>query len=80
MGNPVSFHSHPDDETIATGGTLAKAAAAGHRVVVVVASRGEYDEVTDGTLTPGEALAERACTRPAPPPRSSISSISSRER
>ena len=37
----VTFHAHPDDETPLTGGTMAKAAAAGHRVVLVVATRGE---------------------------------------
>ncbi|MDX6288073.1 MAG: hypothetical protein QOG53_3558 [Frankiales bacterium] len=37
----VSFHAHPDDEVLLTGGTLARAAAAGHRVVLVVATAGE---------------------------------------
>lgn len=36
----VSFHAHPDDEALLTGGTLAKAAAAGHRVVLVTATNG----------------------------------------
>ncbi|MGZ4597952.1 MAG: PIG-L family deacetylase [Actinomycetes bacterium] len=36
----VSFHAHPDDEALLTGGTLAKAAAAGHRVVLVTATAG----------------------------------------
>ena len=36
----VSFHAHPDDESLLTGGTLAKAAAAGHRVVLVTATSG----------------------------------------
>lgn len=36
----VSFHAHPDDESLLTGGTLAKAAAAGHRVVLVSATNG----------------------------------------
>jgi len=55
----VSFHAHPDDEAIGCGGTLAKAAAEGHRVVVVVATRGEQGEVAEGVLAPGESLAER---------------------
>ena len=38
----VSFHAHPDDEALFTGGTLARAAAEGHRVVLVVATAGEY--------------------------------------
>ena len=37
----VSFHAHPDDEALLTSGTLARAAAEGHRVVVVVATAGE---------------------------------------
>ncbi len=37
----VSFHAHPDDESLLTGGTLARAATEGHRVVVVVATAGE---------------------------------------
>jgi LmbE family N-acetylglucosaminyl deacetylase len=36
----VAFHAHPDDEALLTGGTLARAAAAGHRVVLVVATDG----------------------------------------
>jgi len=37
----VAFHAHPDDEVALTGGALAAASAAGHRVVLVVATRGE---------------------------------------
>jgi LmbE family N-acetylglucosaminyl deacetylase len=37
----VAFHAHPDDEALFTGGTLAKCAAEGHRVVLVVATSGE---------------------------------------
>ena len=37
----VSFHAHPDDEALLTAGTLALAAADGHRVVIVVATSGE---------------------------------------
>ncbi|HEY0694645.1 MAG TPA: PIG-L family deacetylase, partial [Kribbella sp.] len=37
----VSFHAHPDDEVLLTGGTLARAAAEGHRVVLAVATDGE---------------------------------------
>ena len=55
----VTFHAHPDDEAIATGGIMARAAAEGHRVVLVVATRGEVGEVDDGFLAPGETLAER---------------------
>jgi LmbE family N-acetylglucosaminyl deacetylase len=37
----VSFHAHPDDEALLTGGTLARASAEGHRVVLVTATLGE---------------------------------------
>jgi LmbE family N-acetylglucosaminyl deacetylase len=36
----VSFHAHPDDEALLTAGTLARAAAEGHRVVLVTATAG----------------------------------------
>ena len=35
----------PDDETIGTGGAMAKAAEAGHRVVLVTGTRGELGEI-----------------------------------
>ncbi len=38
---------------------MAKMAAAGHRVVLVVATGGEEGEVDDGFLEPGESLGER---------------------
>ena len=41
----MTVHAHPDDETITTGGTMAKAVAAGRRVVVVTATRGEMGEI-----------------------------------
>jgi LmbE family N-acetylglucosaminyl deacetylase len=59
VGTIVSFHAHPDDEAIASGGTLARAAAAGHRVVLVFATRGELGEPVPGVLEPGEQLAMR---------------------
>jgi LmbE family N-acetylglucosaminyl deacetylase len=37
----VSFHAHPDDEALFTAGTLARAVAEGHRVVLVLATAGE---------------------------------------
>jgi LmbE family N-acetylglucosaminyl deacetylase len=59
MATLVTFHAHPDDESIATGGVMAKAAGEGHRVVLVVATRGEHGEVDDGFLAGGEALWQR---------------------
>jgi LmbE family N-acetylglucosaminyl deacetylase len=59
MATLVAFHAHPDDECISQSGTLAKAAAAGHRTVIVYATQGEVGEVADGFLDPGETLVER---------------------
>jgi LmbE family N-acetylglucosaminyl deacetylase len=59
MATLVCFHAHPDDECIATGGVMAKAAKDGHRVVLVVATKGEKGEVPDGFLDEGESLGER---------------------
>ena len=58
MGTLVCFHAHPDDEVITTGGTIARAAAEGHRVVLVVATNGDHGEVPDD-LAPGETLVDR---------------------
>jgi N-acetyl-1-D-myo-inositol-2-amino-2-deoxy-alpha-D-glucopyranoside deacetylase len=41
----MTVHAHPDDESIGTGGTMAKAVAAGRRVVLVTCTRGEMGEI-----------------------------------
>lgn len=51
----LAFHAHPDDEALLTSGTMARAAAEGHRVVVVVATDGDLglassDYAGDGRL------------------------------
>jgi LmbE family N-acetylglucosaminyl deacetylase len=58
MGTLVCFHAHPDDEAIATGGSMARANAEGHRVVLVVATDGAHGEVPDD-LAAGETLEAR---------------------
>jgi LmbE family N-acetylglucosaminyl deacetylase len=40
-GAIVFFHAHPDDESIFTGGTIARCVAAGQRTVLVVATSGD---------------------------------------
>ena len=41
MGHTLlAFHAHPDDEALLTAGTMAKAAAQGHRVVLATATDG----------------------------------------
>jgi LmbE family N-acetylglucosaminyl deacetylase len=56
VSTAVFFHAHPDDEAIGTGGTMARAAAEGHRVVLVLATRGELGEPVPGVLAEGEQL------------------------
>jgi N-acetyl-1-D-myo-inositol-2-amino-2-deoxy-alpha-D-glucopyranoside deacetylase len=41
----MTVHAHPDDETIGTGGVMAKAVADGRRVVLVTCTRGEMGEI-----------------------------------
>lgn len=55
----VCFHAHPDDEALLTAGVMAKAAADGHRVVLVVATRGDVGLVAGDFLERDEALAHR---------------------
>ena len=52
MATLVFFHAHPDDEAVATAGVMAQAAQRGHRVVLVLGTRGERGEVPDGFLDP----------------------------
>jgi LmbE family N-acetylglucosaminyl deacetylase len=58
MATAVFFHAHPDDEAIATGGTMARMASEGHRVILVTATRGELGEVPPGMLQDGQTLSE----------------------
>ncbi|SVB61044.1 uncharacterized protein METZ01_LOCUS213898, partial [marine metagenome] len=55
MATVVFLHAHPDDEALASGGTMARLAEEGHRVVLVVATRGEEGEPVPGVLGPDEA-------------------------
>lgn len=41
----MTVHAHPDDETIGTGGTMAKASRDGRRVVLVTCTRGEQGDI-----------------------------------
>ena len=65
MTTLVTFHAHPDDEAIATGGTMAKFASEGHRVVAVFGTGGEHGEVEDGFLASGESLGDRRAVETA---------------
>ena len=54
----VAFHAHPDDESLLTGGTLARCAAQGHRVVLVVATSGERGLARESAELGSRRLAE----------------------
>jgi LmbE family N-acetylglucosaminyl deacetylase len=58
MATMVSFHAHPDDESVLCGGSLALASRAGHRVVLVCATDGAGGEYPDDALGTGETLAD----------------------
>jgi LmbE family N-acetylglucosaminyl deacetylase len=53
----VFFHAHPDDEALLTGGTMARLAAEGHRVVLVTATAGEAG-LASAELSAGDRLGE----------------------
>jgi len=59
MATLVCFHAHPDDEALLTAGTMASAAAAGHRVVLVVATRGEVGDVDPALIAGARDLGRR---------------------
>ena len=62
MATVVMFHAHPDDEALLTGGTLARLAAEGHRVVLVVACDGEMGQArSDGRTQRLDELRASAC-------------------
>ncbi|WP_174521111.1 PIG-L deacetylase family protein, partial [Kribbia dieselivorans] len=55
----VAVHAHPDDEALLTAGTMARAAAQGHRVVLVVCTDGALGEAEDSFGGPAALAAAR---------------------
>ena len=60
MSTIVFLHAHPDDESISTGGSIARAVKEGHRVVLVVGTNGDHGEAP-ADLAPGETVVDRRC-------------------
>src|SRR6185503_7711886 len=52
--------AHPDDESLGTGGALAKSAAEGVATYLVTATRGERGRFGDGVESPGPEAVGRA--------------------
>ncbi|MEO6295450.1 MAG: PIG-L family deacetylase [Candidatus Limnocylindria bacterium] len=69
-GGVLFVHAHPDDESMGTGGTIARLVAEGVRVDLVTCTDGAEGEIHDPTLDPEEArprlteirAAELACS------------------
>ena len=58
MTTIVFLHAHPDDETTQTSGAMARASAAGDRVVVVYATNGDHGDAPED-LAEGETVITR---------------------
>ncbi|MBW2411453.1 MAG: PIG-L family deacetylase, partial [Deltaproteobacteria bacterium] len=57
MSKILVISAHPDDETLFSGGTLARYAQQGHAVFILETTRGEGGEVGEPALTTRENLA-----------------------
>ena len=58
MSTIVFVHAHPDDEASGTSGSMARASAEGHGVVVVYATNGDHGSAPED-LAPGESVVQR---------------------
>ncbi|MCA1569939.1 MAG: PIG-L family deacetylase [Chloroflexi bacterium] len=64
-GGVLFVHAHPDDESMGTGGTIARLVAEGVRVDLVTCTDGAEGEIHDPTLDPEEARPRLAAIRAA---------------
>ena len=65
VGQVLFLHAHPDDETLATGGTIAMLTSKGVGVTVLTGTRGERGEVVEGPLKMFEGTQQLADLRMA---------------
>ena len=64
-GGVLFVHAHPDDESVGTGGTIARLVAEGVRVDLVTCTDGAEGEIHDPTLDHDEARPRLAAIRAA---------------
>lgn len=64
-GGVLFVHAHPDDESMATAGSMARLVAEGVRVDLVTCTDGAEGEIHDPTLDPDEARPRLAAIRRA---------------
>jgi len=50
MATILAIYAHPDDEVFGTGGIYSKCSAAGHKVHLICATRGESGKITDPSI------------------------------
>ncbi len=58
MATAVFFHAHPDDEAIATSGTMLLGARVGHRIVLVCATDGAVGEAAPEVIPTNQTLSD----------------------
>ena len=59
----LTVNGHPDDESVTVGGTMARYAAEGVRVVCVIGTRGEVGEIVDPALATPANFADLGAIR-----------------
>ncbi|MEO6578219.1 MAG: PIG-L family deacetylase, partial [Candidatus Limnocylindria bacterium] len=64
-GGVLFVHAHPDDESMATGGVMARLVSEGARVDLVTCTDGAEGEIHDPTLDPEEARPRLVAIRAA---------------
>ena len=58
MATILAIYAHPDDEVFGTGGIYSKCSAAGHKVHLICATRGESGKITDPSIPADSNIGE----------------------